>query len=77
VLYVNQDTGEQVDIEGLVAIMGRDAESRAESGWRLTSVASIPIRQSGTVGNVLFDSGAQTTIFMALTALYVLEEGAG
>jgi len=75
VIYANQDVAEQVDPEVLITKVTADAAERAKSGWLLLSVGSIPMRQSGTVGNVLTQSGGQYTTQVAVTAVYARKSG--
>jgi hypothetical protein len=70
VMYANQDVSEQIDPEQLMDALARDAVAREQSGWLLLSVGSIPMRQAGTVGNVMFESGGQYTTQVAVTAVY-------
>jgi hypothetical protein len=77
VIYANQDVSEQIDPEVLLTKVTADASERAKSGWQLLSVGSIPMRQAGTVGNVLSRSGGQYTTQVAVTAVYARNNGAG
>jgi hypothetical protein len=77
VLYVNQDTAEQVEPGSLAHQLAQDAARLRAEGWELGSVASMPLRQMGTAGNVVFQSGGQFATQVALIALYKRAEGAG
>jgi hypothetical protein len=70
-LYVNHDTAASVDVGSLMTEVAADAAERRLNGWRLSSVSSIPLRQTGTAGNVLFQSGGQYVTQLALVVLYV------
>jgi hypothetical protein len=75
VLYVNDDQGSMIDAVGFTNELAKDADLRRADGWRLQSVASLPLRQAGTAGNVLFQSGGQFITQVALIALYVRQTG--
>ena len=47
VLYLSDDDGSEVDPAELLARMGADAASRAAGGWRLESMAGLPLRHAG------------------------------
>ena len=59
VAFVNRDDSAQIDVQALLAEVGRDAAERERDGLRLVSVGGLPMRQTGTAGNVLFQSGGQ------------------
>ena len=69
-IFVNQDTSSLVDIGVLGNEAAADAAERRSQGWRLMSLASMSIRQMGTAGNVLFQSGGQYATQAALIATY-------
>jgi hypothetical protein len=70
VVYVNEDTGAGVDADDLAGELARDAAERQAKGWRLSSVTSFPLRQMGTAGNILFQSGGQYATQVAMLAVY-------
>lgn len=72
VMFVNEDTGSHFDIGAFGNALAEDAAARRANGWRLMSVASMSMRQSGTAGNVLFQSGGQYATQAALIATYQL-----
>jgi hypothetical protein len=77
VTYVNQDEGTQVDVEAMLRFCGEDAATRATSGWRLVSVGGLPLRQMGTAGNVIFQSGGQYATQGAIVAVYARNSAGG
>ncbi len=68
--FINRDSGGQVDVEALMTYAAGDAVRRAPQGWRLWSLGALPIRQLGTAGNVLFQSGGGYETQVALVAVY-------
>ena len=70
VLFVNQDNATMIDAGVLAGEVAADAAERLKEGWRLSSVASIPMRQMGTAGNFLFQSGGQYATQVALIAVF-------
>jgi hypothetical protein len=70
VVYANEDTASQIEPVNMTNELALDAARLLEQGWRLLSVASIPMRQTGTAGNVLFQSGGQYVTQVALIATY-------
>ncbi|HEY5519748.1 MAG TPA: hypothetical protein VIK08_03745 [Candidatus Limnocylindrales bacterium] len=73
VVFVNQDTSQMVDPSAFAQALADDATARRPNGWRLVSIGSVPMRQAGTAGNVLFQSGGQFETQAGLIALYVAE----
>jgi hypothetical protein len=69
VAFVNRDEGSQIDVESLLTELAEDAAAREQAGWRLVSVGGLPMRQMGTAGNVLFDSGGQFATQAAVVAV--------
>jgi hypothetical protein len=59
VVYVNQDTGQPIDVGVIGNEIAADSALRLAAGWNLRSVATAPMRQMGTTGNILFQSGGQ------------------
>lgn len=70
VMFVNDDTGGNLEVGAFGSAVAEDAAKRLEDGWRLMSVGSISMRQSGTAGNVLFQSGGQYATQAAVIATY-------
>jgi len=73
VVFVNQDTSQMVDPTAFAQALADDAKARRPNGWRLVSVSSLPMRQTGTAGNVLFQSGGQYATQEGLLAVYAAE----
>jgi hypothetical protein len=73
VVFVNQDTAQMVDPSAFAQALADDAKARRPNGWRLVSVTSLPMRQTGTAGNVLFQSGGQYATQEGLLAVYAAE----
>jgi hypothetical protein len=48
VLYSSGDTGAELDPGVLYRQIATDAELRAVGGWRIVSIAEIPLRHGGT-----------------------------
>ena len=71
VTYYSQDSGGEVDTEGFVAGIAADADQRKLNGWRLLSSSVFPLRQTGTAGNVLFQSGGQMATMLTAVVVYV------
>jgi hypothetical protein len=70
VLYLADDTGSAIDPGVLYAAVADDAAARSSAGWRIVSTDSVPIRQMGTAGNILFQSGGQFTSQAAVAVVY-------
>jgi hypothetical protein len=70
VVYVNTDTGQPIDVGAIGSQLAADSAERLAAGWKLRSVATAPIRQMGTTGNVLFQSGGQYATQVAWLAVY-------
>ena len=70
VVYANQDTSSQIEPVNMSREVALDAARLLEQGWRLLSVASMPMRQMGTAGNIMFQSGGQYVTQVALIATY-------
>jgi hypothetical protein len=70
VLYVNRDTGGAVEVGEMMGEVGKDAARLRSDGWRLVSVGSLPMRESGTAGNVLFQSGGGYVTQLTVAAVY-------
>jgi len=59
VVYTSGDTGGEVSVPAFARDISADAVLRAADGWRIVSESSFPVRQTGTAGNVFFESGGQ------------------
>jgi hypothetical protein len=70
VLYVNEDKSAAIDPAGLINEVGRDAARLQADGWKLASLGGLPMRQMGTAGNIMFQSGGQYATQVAVVALY-------
>ena len=70
VVYMSHDYGEVVEPQALVNELAQDSVERLARGWYPRSVASMPLRQMGTAGNILFQSGGQYVTQVALLVLY-------
>ena len=75
VLYMSHDTSSMIDVGTLANEVAIDAAARSKDGWRLNSLASLPMRQMGTSGNVLFQSGGQYVTKATLLAVYSHQSG--
>ena len=76
VAFVNRDEGEALDVEATLTYVAEDAAAREKAGWRLASLGGLPMRQMGTAGNVLFQSGGQFATQVAVVAVYTRERAA-
>jgi len=70
VLLVNSDLGYLIDPSAFAQALADDAAARRPTGWKLISVSSMPMRQAGTAGNVLFQSGGQFATQASVLAIY-------
>ena len=73
VVFVNQDSAQMLDPSGFAQALADDATARRLQGWRLVAVSSLPMRQMGTAGNVLFQSGGQYATQAGMIAVYAAE----
>jgi hypothetical protein len=76
VTFVNRDEGAVIDVESLLSELADDAAARESAGWRLVSVGGLPMRQMGTAGQVVFDSGGQFATQAVVVAVYARWAGA-
>jgi hypothetical protein len=51
VVYVSEDTSEEIDPLALFGHIAADAEQRALAGCRIVSMAVMPLRHGGTLMN--------------------------
>ena len=70
VSYLSIDTGSDVPWRDFARDIAADAARRAADGWRIVSESTFPIRQVGTAGNVLFQSGGQLATQLATIVVY-------
>lgn len=73
VLYRSDDTGDELDPAALLAAMASDAALRSESGWRMTSMMTMPLRHAGQKIFGVDGSGYATKA--AVGVLYTLDTG--
>jgi hypothetical protein len=71
VVFVSDDRGYALDPDVLFEVAAADAAAEAEHGWRIASTTLMPMRQTGTAGNILFQSGGQYATQAALAVVYV------
>jgi hypothetical protein len=65
VVYRSEDTGTEIDAVSIFRAIAADAKARAESGLRILSMTSMPLRHAGTAwGND--GSGYQTSVAVAV-----------
>jgi hypothetical protein len=70
VVYVTEDAGSMIEPASVWEQVAGDAGERATEGWRILSTAVTPMRQMGTAGNILFQSGGQFATQVAVTVVY-------
>ena len=70
VAFVNRDEGAVIDVEAVLTFVAEDAAKREAEGWRLVSIGGMPMRQMGTAGNIMFQSGGQYATQAAVVAVY-------
>jgi hypothetical protein len=70
VLYVSDDAGVALEPDALVGEVAADAAELAARGWRIVSMATMPLRQMGTAGNIFFQSGGQYATKSAIVVVY-------
>ncbi len=71
VLYRSGDTGDELDPAALLAAIASDAAMRAETGWRMTSMMTLPLRHAGQ--KVFGADGSGYTTKAAFGVLYTLD----
>ncbi|MFN8138127.1 MAG: hypothetical protein U0R79_11280 [Propionicimonas sp.] len=59
VSFASDDTGEMVDLDAFARQVGDSIVQRTADGWRLISSSVVTLRQVGTMGNMMFQSGGQ------------------
>ena len=70
VLYISDDTGSMVEPEPLWNRIAGHATQLNADGWGIVSTSVMPMRQAGTAGNMLFQSGGQYATQVAVTVVY-------
>jgi hypothetical protein len=70
VLYISDDTGGPVEWEELFTAFTAEAARWEAKGWRVVATSVLPLRQTGTAGNILFQSGGQYATKAALSVVY-------
>jgi hypothetical protein len=70
VVYVSDDAGVGLDPEAIFEFVAVDAESEESQGWRIVSMTAMPMRQMGTAGNIVFQSGGQYATQAAVAVVY-------
>lgn len=73
VLYRSGDTGDELDPAALLAAIAADAALRLETGWRMTSMVTLPLRHAGQKAFAAEGSGYTTKA--AFGVLYTLDTG--
>jgi hypothetical protein len=70
VVYTSGDTGGEVSAPAFARDIAADAARRAAGGWRIVSESCFPVRQTGTAGNVFFQSGGQFATQLSAIVVY-------
>jgi hypothetical protein len=70
VLYVSDDLGVGLEPDALVGEIAIDAAELAGRGLEIVSMATMPLRQMGTAGNIFFQSGGQYATKAAIVVVY-------
>ena len=65
VVYSPEDTGNEIDPDAVFAEIASDAAQRRTEGWRLASIAVMPLRHSGVLVGV-DGSGYETRLSVAV-----------
>jgi hypothetical protein len=73
VLYRSGDTGDELDPAELLAAIAADAALRLETGWRMTSMVTLPLRHAGQKAFAVEGSGYTTKAVFGV--LYTLDTG--
>ena len=64
------DDGDLVDLGRFAERISQDINERARDGWRLQSQSVTALRQAGTTGGVLFDTGGQVVTQLGAILVY-------
>ena len=70
VVFYSEDTGGEIDMGGLFTAIADDAAEHEADGWRIVSSFGLPLRQLGTAGNIVFQSGGQYTTQVGVAVVY-------
>lgn len=70
VVYVSFDSGAPIDPAQIFGEIAIDAAGMEREGWRILSTTVMPMRQTGTAGNILFQSGGQYATQAAVVVAY-------
>lgn len=70
VVYVTEDDGSSINAIQVFSDIARDAAALEADGWAIVSTASMPLRQTGTAGNILFQSGGQYATQAGIAVIY-------
>jgi hypothetical protein len=70
VVFSSEDTGSQVEPDEIFSAIAADAVERDLAGLRIVSITFLPLRQTGTAGNVFFQSGGQFATKAAVAVVY-------
>jgi hypothetical protein len=73
VTYDSDDSGGEVNLELFAGRVAKAAEAEAAAGWRVASSSVFPLPQTGTPGNVFFQSGGQFATQLAAVVVYAAE----
>jgi hypothetical protein len=65
VLYRTGDTGMELDPLSVYGAIAQDAEGRAAAGWRIVSIADMPLRHGGELMGMQ-GSGHETKAVIAV-----------
>jgi hypothetical protein len=70
VVYVSDDAGVGLDPDLIFEYVATFAGSEEDQGWRILSMTVMPLRQMGTAGNIVFQSGGQYATQAAVAVVY-------
>ena len=70
VTYYSDDVGSMANLEAFAARLAGVAVTEAARGWQVVSSSVFPLRQTGTAGNVFFQSGGQYATQLAAVVVY-------
>lgn len=70
VLYLPRDMGAPLDPGYIFSAIAADAAEWDATGWRIVSTDTMSMRQMGTTGNMLFQSGGQFATEVCIVVVY-------
>lgn len=70
VTLTSSDDASFVDLNAFAGDIADDIGRHEGAGWRLVSSSVVTLRQSGTAGNVLFQSGGQYATMLGALIVY-------